>query len=61
MIVEPSEPLVLVYHLVPHGEFKLRSKEVRVMDASVELQSVTLTLTMTEICDGLDGETSERS
>jgi Uma2 family endonuclease len=53
-MIEPSEPLVHIYHRGPHGDFNLRPQEVRGVDGSIELRSVGLTLTMTEIYDGLD-------
>jgi Uma2 family endonuclease len=54
VLVEPSEPLVHIYHRGPHGDFNLRPQEVRGMDASIELNAAALTLTMAEIYDGID-------
>jgi Uma2 family endonuclease len=54
VLVEPSEALVHVYHRGPHGDFILRPAEVRGLDASFSLAAVGLTLTMSEVYDGLD-------
>ena len=54
VMVESSEPLVHVYHRGPHGDFSLRPQELRGMDGRIELPATDLTLTMTEIYDGLD-------
>jgi Uma2 family endonuclease len=54
VLVEPSEPLVHIYHRGPHGDFNLRPQELRGLDARIELEATGLTLMMSEIYDGLD-------
>jgi Uma2 family endonuclease len=54
VMVEPSEPLVHVYHRGPHGDFRLQPDELGGMDGIIELPAAGLTLLMTEIYDGLD-------
>ncbi len=54
VLIEPSQPLVHVYSRGPHGDFLLRPQEIRRLDEAMELPSVSLTLTMAEVYDGLD-------
>jgi len=54
VLVEPTEPLVHIYHRGPHGDFSLRPQEIRGMDASIDLPAVDLTLLMAEIYDGVE-------
>lgn len=54
VLVEQAEPLVHVYSRGPHGDFNLRPQEVRGLDGAVDLPAISLSLTMREICDGLE-------
>ncbi len=54
MLVEQRAPLVHVYSPGPHGDFNLRPQEIRGLDGTVELPAIAISLTMTEIYDGLD-------
>jgi Uma2 family endonuclease len=54
VLVEPSEPLVHVYHRGPHGDFELRPAEIRGLEGSLELPEVGVMLRMAEIYEGID-------
>jgi Uma2 family endonuclease len=54
VLVEQSEPLVHVYSRGPHGDFNLCPQEVSGLDGTVELPAINLSLTMSEIYEGLE-------
>jgi Uma2 family endonuclease len=54
VLVEQRVPIVHVYSRGPHGDFNLRPQEIRGLDGIVELPAIGISLTMTEIYDGLD-------
>ena len=54
VLVEQRAALVHVYSRGPHGDFNLRPREIRGLDGVVELPAIGISLTMTEIYDGLD-------
>ena len=53
VLVEQRMPIVHVYSRGPHGDFNLRPQEIRGLDGVVELPAIGISLTMTEIYDGL--------
>lgn len=53
VLLEQDEAVVHVYSRGPHGDFNLRPQEVRGLEAVVELPAVQLTLSMSEIYDGI--------
>jgi Uma2 family endonuclease len=54
VLVEQRTAIVHVYSRGPHGDFNLRPQETRGLDGMVELPAIGISLTMTEIYDGLD-------
>jgi Uma2 family endonuclease len=54
VLIEQGAPLVHVYSRGPHGDFNLRPQEVRGLTGVVELPAVGISLTMSEIYDGLE-------
>ena len=54
MLIEQRTPVVAVYSRGPHGDFNLRPHEIRGLDSVVELPAIGISLSMTEIYDGLD-------
>ena len=53
VLVEQRAALVHVYSRGPHGDFNLRPQEIRGLDGVVQLPAIGISLTMTEIYDGL--------
>jgi Uma2 family endonuclease len=56
VLIEQDEPLVDVYSRGPHGDFSLRPQEISGLDSIVELPAIGISLTMSEIYDGLEFE-----
>jgi Uma2 family endonuclease len=56
VLLEQRQPLVHVYSRGPHGDFNLRPQEIRGLEGVVELPAVGISLTMSEIYDGLELE-----
>ena len=54
VLLEQRQPLVHVYSRGPHGDFNLRPQETRGTVGVVELPALGISLTMTEIYDGLE-------
>ena len=54
VLIEQGAPLVHVYSRGPHGDFNLRPQEIRGLTGVVELPAVGISLTMSEIYDGLE-------
>ncbi len=54
VLVEQRAPLVHVYSRGPHGDFNLRPQEIKGLDGMIELAAIGISLTMTEIYDGLE-------
>jgi Uma2 family endonuclease len=53
VLVEQGEAIVHVYSRGPHGDFNLRPQEIRGLEGMVELPAVQLSLSMSEIYDGI--------
>lgn len=54
VLIEQRTPSVDVYSRGPHGDFNLRPQLIRGLDGVIELPAIGISLTMTEIYDGLD-------
>jgi Uma2 family endonuclease len=57
VLLEQDEAVVHVYSRGSHGDFNLRAQEVRGLEGVVELPAVQLTLSMSEIYDGIAAAT----
>ena len=54
VLVEQAEPLVHVYSRGPHGDFNLRPQEATGLHGTIDIPTINLSLTMSEIYDGID-------
>jgi Uma2 family endonuclease len=54
VLVEQAEPLVHVYSRGDNGDFFIRPLEIKGLDSSFELPAVGISISMSEIYDGLD-------
>lgn len=59
VVIEQGELLVHLYSRGPHGDFNLCPQEVRGLDGVVELPAVGISLTMSDIYDGIEPDTTE--
>jgi hypothetical protein len=58
VLVEQTEPLVQVYSRGPHGDFNLQPAEVREPGHADEMSAVGLSLSMSEIYEGVALDTA---
>ncbi len=54
VLIEQRTPVVDVYSRGPHGDFNLRPQAIRGLHGVIDLPAIGISLTMTEIYDGLD-------